>query len=378
MIEMFANLEKHETNIVDREAEFTISFHNGARVDVSGHTAKKYRVEFWDDKDLVFETTLRTGFFASPNKRYFIPWRVKIFNKEKLLVDKKLDLKGKRVFVMIDSTSLGDTLAWTPQAIEFAKLHQCKLVICTFHNELFSDQEDAEFIGPGTPIGECEASYTIGYYMSDDRQNYTPIDPRTSPLIKVATDILGLNYREVTPMMNFAPEERPLSEKYVCIATRSTANAKHWHRENGWQDIIDYLNFSGYKVMIIQKEEHSFSNVEDFSGNYTLSERMNQLYHAEFFVGLGSGLSWLAWAMKKPVILISGFSKPFAEFQQNCERIINSSSCNGCWNDTSHIFDKGNWNWCPRHENTSRHFECTKTISSIRVIEAIEKVKGKV
>jgi autotransporter strand-loop-strand O-heptosyltransferase len=379
MIEMFANLEKLENNIVEREAEFNISFHNGARVDVIGHTNKSYRVEFWYNDVCEFTTVLKTGFFASPIKRYYVPWHVKIYSGEKLIAEKKLELQNKKVFVMIDSTSIGDTIAWVPQAIEFSRKHSCELILCTFHNELFADEKGVEFIGPGTPIGDCEASYTIGYFMNEDLYNYTPVDPRNSPLVKVASDILGMRYEELLPNMNYTISTRPIEERYVCIATRSTANAKHWHRENGWQDVIDYLNLIGYKVMLIQKEEHNLKNVVDYTGNkYTLEDRMNHLFHADFFIGLGSGLSWLAWAMKKHVILISGFSKPFAEFNTRCERIINYNACNGCWNDTSHIFDKGNWNWCPRHENTQRHFECTRSISVIHIIEAIEKVKGKV
>jgi autotransporter strand-loop-strand O-heptosyltransferase len=38
------------------------------------------------------------------------------------------------------------------------------------------------------------------------------------------------------------------------------------------------------------------------------------LRHASFFIGLGSGLSWLAWASGIPVVLISGFSLPNSEF----------------------------------------------------------------
>ncbi len=36
---------------------------------------------------------------------------------------------------------------------------------------------------------------------------------------------------------------------------------------------------------------------EDSTGNRPLEERVNLLMHADFFVRLGSGLSWLAWAV---------------------------------------------------------------------------------
>jgi autotransporter strand-loop-strand O-heptosyltransferase len=169
--------------------------------------------------------------------------------------------------------------------------------------------------------------------------------------------------------------ENPLPDKpYVCIATHSTAGAKFWHREGGWQQVIDHLREKGFEVAVIQKEPTDLNNVLDWSGESPLKERMNQLHHAEFFIGLGSGLSWLAWAMKKKVIMISGFSDPFAEFQLDCERVINRKVCNSCWNDTSIQFDKGDWWWCPRLKGTERYFECSKQISPEDVLERVDKI----
>jgi autotransporter strand-loop-strand O-heptosyltransferase len=375
---MFENLQKLENNFIQRNPTVKISFNNGARVDLSGYSQKKYRAEFWNREKCEFTTEIGSGFFAAPSKTYYVPWKVRILDRETLVKEEILDLENKKVFVIVNSSSLGDNLAWVPQAIEFARIRKCKLTICSFYNYLFQ-KEDSEitWIEPGEQIPCCHyAYYTIGYYMEEDRFNKTPVDPRTVPLGKVASDILGIPYRELRPTMILQSNERPIQEKYVCIAMRSTANAKHWHRENGWQDVVDYLNSIGYKVAVIQKEQHELENVIDWTGNLPLTERLKQLEHAEFFIGIGSGLSWLAWSMKKPVILVSGFSQSYSEFQLDCKRIINEKVCNGCWNDTNFYFDKGNWNWCPRHENTERMFECTKKISSVRIIEAINELSS--
>ena len=53
----------------------------------------------------------------------------------------------------------------------------------------------------------------------------------------------------------------------------------------------------------------------DRSGNFPLSDRINYLAHADAFIGVGSGLSWLAWASGTKVVMISGFSKPHTEFE---------------------------------------------------------------
>ena len=92
----------------------------------------------------------------------------------------------------------------------------------------------------------------------------------------------------------------------------------------------------------------------------------------EFFIGLSSGLSWLAWGLGKQVVMISNFTNEEHEFMFNCTRIVNRSVCNGCWNNPMFKFDKGDWYWCPEHKGTERQFECHKSITSDMVIEQIQ------
>jgi hypothetical protein len=46
--------------------------------------------------------------------------------------------------------------------------------------------------------------------------------------------------------------------------------------------------------------------------------------------------------------------------------------CTGCFN--KHWLNPGDWEWCPEHKNTPRHFECTKTIKPEQVIVSIDKI----
>ena len=103
-----------------------------------------------------------------------------------------------------------------------------------------------------------------------------------------------------------------------------------------------------------------------------LQEVINDLSTCEFFIGLGSGLSWLAWACNLPVVLISGFSEKWAETKLDTFRVINENVCHGCFNKER--LDAGDWNWCPLHKGTDRQFECTKQISSEMVINEINKL----
>jgi len=57
--------------------------------------------------------------------------------------------------------------------------------------------------------------------------------------------------------------------------------------------VVDYLNSKGYKVVVISKEESELNGIIDKT-NLNLTETMRILKHATFFMGLSSGLAWLA------------------------------------------------------------------------------------
>lgn len=94
------------------------------------------------------------------------------------------------------------------------------------------------------------------------------------------------------------------------------------------------------------------------------------LYHAEFFIGLSSGLAWLADAVNCPVVMISGFTHDWHEFYTPY-RVANRLVCNGCYSDIRvRAFD----NFCPYQKGTTRELECQKKISPRQVINAIERL----
>ena len=119
------------------------------------------------------------------------------------------------------------------------------------------------------------------------------------------------------------------------------------------------------------KERNDFDNCTQLAVDESLETTMNIIYHSEFFIGLSSGLSWLAWALGKTVVMIANFTEHDHEFTSNCIRIVNETVCHGCWNKPEYKFDKGDWNWCPINKNTDRLFECQKSISAQDVINLI-------
>ena len=374
----------NETEITYREPRNNISFYanfiKNPTIEIKGNTTKKFKIEFWSENNLLYRSELGANMWSKMNTQYFKNYTCKIYDENNLVFDHKLNLKNKKVYIALESKSLGDTLAWFPQCEEFRKKHECELVVSTFMNNLFIDQyPNIEFINPGQAVYDLYAMYRIGWFYNGDNVDYNmnPSDFRNIPLQKTASDILGLEYNEVKAKLKLPVVPK---RKKVGIGFHSTAQAKYWNNPEGWQDIVDYLNSRGYECVIYSKEGDGYmnnfypKNVSVFRGG-NIQEVINDLVTCDFFIGLGSGLSWLAWSCNLPVILISGFSEKYAEMKTDCYRVINESVCHGCFN--SERLDAGDWNWCPLHKNTTRMFECTKEISSDMVIKEINKIINK-
>jgi autotransporter strand-loop-strand O-heptosyltransferase len=356
---------------------YTTHFVDGPFIEIRGDNDDPsfYLVDVLDldNNSSIHQTTLRANNWTRPHRKYFSNYTITIKRNGKLEYTHKYDARGKKILISFDSKSLGDTIAWLPYADEFRKKNECKVVVSTFWNNLFEKHptySNLEFVKPGTGVGNLYASYTIGCYEGNMWKN--KVDWRTVPLQQVASDTLGLEYKEIVTDIDFVPKERPIEGKYVTLSEFSTFQCKFWNYPEGWQTVVDDLKEIGYEVMVISKEETNLVRVIKKTG-LTINETMNNIYHSDFFMGVSAGPAWLAWALRKPVVMISGFSKKTAEFSSNIIRVINEDVCHGCFNDVNNNFNRGEWNWCPRQKGTDRQFECTKKITPDMVIEQMKK-----
>jgi autotransporter strand-loop-strand O-heptosyltransferase len=281
-------------------------------------------------------------------------------------------------------------LAWFPYAARFGQVHGCRLT-CSMSPLLISLLRDAypeiRFVTPEEVTSEhlaeqAYATYWMGLFFDDTSNVYQPTDFRHVGLHRTAAYILGVDPAEEAPRLVLADGTRPIEEPYVCISVQSSTQSKYWNNPTGWRGVIEYLKSIGYRVICIdQKPVHGQGYVwnhiphgaEDQTGDRPLVERARWLRHAAAFVGLSSGLSWLAWAAGTPVVLISGFTHPNNEFQTPY-RVINWHACNSCWNDVRLRFDHKDFLWCPRLAGTDRQFECTRLITADQVIGTLKRV----
>jgi len=379
---IYDNLVKNLNNKANIDNKVYFHFVRGAFVEIKGPKQSTYNVKFLDNKTgrILYTSEISTNMWTACNLQYFIEWKIEIYENGNLWFEHLYNAENKRVYVALDSKALGDSLAWIPYVEEFRKVHNCKMVASTVMNEMFEKQyPNIEFVNPGTNVENLYAMYAIGlFYNEDSTINIykNPIDPKTQTMQKMCSDILGLPYKEIKPKLK---ERNPITDKdykQVCIGIHGTAQSKFWNNPTGWQDVVDWLNNKGYVVKLLSKEGENYMGNQLPSGivkhpNGPLELVMDEMKKSKAFIGIGSGLSWLSWALDVPTVLISGFSYEWAEMQ-DCVRVTApKGKCEGCFNRLR--LDPGDWNWCPDHKGTERQFECTKSITSEMVIKELEK-----
>jgi autotransporter strand-loop-strand O-heptosyltransferase len=377
---IYDKLVKNKNNIAQIQNKVIYHFVNGPYVEVKGNQPKTYLVKFIDKNTnkVVYETSIQNNMWTRCSVQYFVNWIVEVWDGDKLFFQHVFDARDKRIFVAMDSKALGDTLAWIPMVDEFRKKHGCKLILSTFHNKMFRDQyTDIEFVEPGTTVQNLYSMFVLGlFYNEDGSINLfkNPNNFRDQPLQKMATDILGIEHREVRPLLPHKDVVK--DDKLITIAIHGTAQPKYWNNPNGWQDVVDWLRNRGYTIKLLSREEDNYMGNKHPHGiikhpEGTLESVIDELRKSKAFIGIGSGLSWLSWGLGTKTVLISGFSYEWAEMQ-DCVRIgAPKDKCSGCFNRLK--LNAGDWNWCPDHKGTERQFECTKSITSEMVIKELEK-----
>lgn len=376
---MYRNIEKNRNIIREfKEVQIINNFNDGAYVEVrSSSNDKRFLVEIVAaNGNVEFSSEIGPNMWCKTNKKYFEEYTCRVWDlsiSEKIY-EKKYDARGKRVYIALDSKSVGDTMAWFPYAEEFRKKHDCKVICSTFWNSLFESQyPEIEFVAPGASVPDLYATYTIGLYFRDGGINYNmhKSNPTKVSLMRMASEILGLEDEEVRPKIKKPEVEK---RKRVGIGFHSTAQTKYWNNPTGWQEVTDFLISKGYEVAIMSKEADGYMGNFFPKGAVKLKESsfedlIENMLSCEFFIGISSGLSWLSWALEIPTVLISGFTADEMEPTGGVVRISNKSVCNDCW--SRHKFDPGDWNWCPDHKGTPRQFECSKMITGQMVIDRL-------
>jgi autotransporter strand-loop-strand O-heptosyltransferase len=374
-------------------------FNHGARVTLPPRTTGQWRIRMQDSDtgNTLFQSD-NQGATVRSAKRWFVRFSIEVWDiaadgAERPVLTHHYEPAGKDILIQFPIGTLGDVLAWFPYAARFAEAHPGCRLTCALSGLIIPLLQEAY---PGLRLvtheqAEAEhlpehayATYSLGLFFDDAAFDAQPTDFRQVGLHKTAAYILGVDPAETPPRLADIDATPPIDGPYVCIAVQSSSGCKYWNNPTGWRDVITFLKARGYRVICIDQKPvhgnglmwtHIPHGAEDETGDRPLAERARWLRHASIFIGLSSGLSWLAWAAGCPVVLISGFTHPTNEFATPY-RVINWHTCNSCWNDPAVRFDHHDFTWCPRHAGTPRQFECTKLITAQQVMRVIQGIPG--
>ena len=279
---------------------------------------------------------------------------------------------------------MGDTIASTPYVSEYQKKHNVNVIFNINDPYIFllnECYENIQFVGRNDVI-EYDEKIDIDYIFNKSIQGGY-------------AEQLGFdNPPYIRPVVSIPELLRPIKNKYVALGIHSTCQIKYWNHPNGltsqgdstnWNELSAILRKRGYTPVTVEKDElyglpPFYNGVPSKSNKQigkTLLDAVNIINHSEFYIGLSSGMSWVAHALGKKVVMISNFTEDWNEFDLSLDdyiRITNKSVCHGCWNkvNVEHTFNKNDWYWCPLHKDTERQFECHKSITVNDVMEQIK------
>lgn len=286
-----------------------------------------------------------------------------------------------------ETAGLGDVIAMMPYVRKFSEAYEANVAM-----RLKNDSLGNLFKLSYPEIIFLKKDENIDY----DKKMVLKHEPFNLSLQRIFAEQFGFkNADYIRPTIKIKHSERPIKNKYVTFSIQSTFQMKYWNAEGdiknqlispNWVELCKYLRKKNITPVCI--DYHENFGVPPFRNHVptncvrkmglTIEEAANYIHHSEFFIGLSSGLSWLAHAIGQKVCMISNFTEDWHEFDLSLDdyiRITNKSVCHGCWNKMNIDFKTSDLDWytCPKHEGTNRQYECHTSIKPQDVIEKISR-----
>jgi autotransporter strand-loop-strand O-heptosyltransferase len=292
----------------------------------------------------------------------------------------------RKVLVYIKSLSIGDTVAAVPYINKFQETNFTSIIYVSISDWLIPYFEtiypDLKFIGKNSNEVFDKTLFLDYNFNKSIQQGY-------------AEQLGFINTPYIRPNILIPNMERPIKNKYITIGVHSTSQLKYWNHPKGkkvqpespyWNELCGMIRKEGYTPVVVEQDElfgwapykNGLPNKANKKFGQSFLDSMNLVYHSEFYIGLSSGMSWVAHAMGKPVAMIANFTEDWNEFDLSTPdyiRITNKNVCHGCWNkiNKEFKFDTDDWYWCSKHKDTNRQFECHTSITPEHVFNEIKK-----
>jgi len=277
-----------------------------------------------------------------------------------------ISFKDKIILLHLDSFCLGDTICFSSFLDSFIEYHQPEYVYVStfFPNLLVSTNSRYEFINANQDkFYEIDKLIDVGY--DKNKMSHT-----LNGMFYAAKDTMFLPQDIKPGKCPVIPKEKKIIKNKITIGPETVKEISQWNYNGnkGWQTIVNELVKIGYDVYNISYENTiNLENVIGIHGHDDINVAIDNIVSSRFFIGLSSGLSWLAWAYNVPVVMISNFTRKENEF--DCFRVDNTNICNSCFNIFPNIKTK-----CPLFLETERENECHNLITPKDVINKINEV----
>ena len=364
-------------------------FNDGCRVQLpESEHPWRVRLTDLDTGNILFETEIKAGRVSS-TKRYYVRFRVEVWQNDETAVLPRVLRRRARGLIQFPVGTLGDPIGWFPYAVKFQEQHGCRLT-CAMgeqdHPAVPRRLSRHQFRDPRG--GQARALLRHLQHRAVLRRQGLRVPALRFPPSSGCTAPPATSWASIRPRGARASSSTTTAGRSPSPTSASRCRARR-RANTGTTPTAGarssrFLKEAGYRVVCIDQKpmhghglvwNHIPNGAEDETGDGRCRSGRAGCKHAEFFVGLSSGLSWLAWAAGTPVVMIAGFTHPTNEFATPY-RVINYHTCNSCWNDPAHRFDHKDFLWCPRHKDTPRQFECTRLITVDHVKATIRRIPG--
>jgi len=274
--------------------------------------------------------------------------------------------EGKVILMHLDSFCLGDTICFSSLIDCFIDYHKPKYVyVSTFFPHLLkSNNPKYEFINANQDkFYEVDKLLDVGYDKKKMSHTF-------GGMFYAAKDTMKLPQNTKPGKPPVIPKKRIVIPNKVTMGPETIKEISQWNFNgiDGWQEVVNGLKSVNFDVYNVSYENTmNLQNVIGIHGHDDINVAIDHIISSRFFVGLSSGLSWLAWAYDVPVVMISNFTRKENEF--DCFRVDNTSICNSCFNIFPNIKSK-----CPLFLGTERENECHNLITPQDVINKINEV----
>ena len=219
------------------------------------------------------------------------------------------EIEGKDVGIIIESDVFRDTVAWIDVISQWCEAKNPGRVwikapwSATINweyyqrkNNMFPLYEDQAW------YPDVDITHRLGKYSAEDARLTR----------QIAGDQLGIEAVEKRTFLSMRPVNKPVPGDYIIIAPDADEVENDWKEPGAWQEVINWHLAKGWKVYYAASDGlilNDLEGVEVIPGG--VLGIWNHLHWANYYIGSGTDMGWLAWLAGKRVVTIGELKADF-------------------------------------------------------------------